>query len=95
MVLCRSLGWVYDSDAQGQQGVEPTGAAVLNPPGGLFPGCQPADSNAVQVVKSLDTNLNLGDHNWEHQTHVAEAPMQEWPMTTAGMKGARRSPKPS
>mmetsp|Transcript_62933 Transcript_62933/g.149179 ORF Transcript_62933/g.149179 Transcript_62933/m.149179 type:complete len:151 (-) Transcript_62933:146-598(-) len=40
-----------------------------------------------QVVKSLDTNLNLGDHKWEHQTHVAEAPMQEWPMSTAGMKG--------
>jgi hypothetical protein len=41
------------------------------------------------VIKSLDTNLNLGDHKWEHQTHVSEAPMQEWPMTTAGMRGRK------
>lgn len=63
---------------------------VLSPPGRRRKR-QEADRNpASQVVKSLDTNLNLGDHKWEHQTHVAEAPMQEWPMSTAGMKGARR-----
>mmetsp|Transcript_17808 Transcript_17808/g.27527 ORF Transcript_17808/g.27527 Transcript_17808/m.27527 type:complete len:178 (-) Transcript_17808:53-586(-) len=42
-----------------------------------------------QVTKSLDTNLGLNDHKWEHQTTVSEAPMQEWPLTTAGMKGKR------
>mmetsp|Transcript_66239 Transcript_66239/g.138030 ORF Transcript_66239/g.138030 Transcript_66239/m.138030 type:complete len:292 (-) Transcript_66239:133-1008(-) len=39
-----------------------------------------------QVVDSLDRNLNINDHHWEHQVNIAEAPMQEWPMTTAGMK---------
>lgn len=39
-----------------------------------------------QVVKSNDENIGIPDHKWEHQTHVYEAPMQEWPLTTAGMK---------
>lgn len=39
-----------------------------------------------QVVKSNDENIGMPDHKWEHQTRVNEAPMQEWPMTTAGMK---------
>ncbi|EKX52253.1 hypothetical protein GUITHDRAFT_150733 [Guillardia theta CCMP2712] len=44
-----------------------------------------------QVIKSLDTNLNAPkDHKWEHQVHINSVPMQEWPLTTAGMKSKTR-----
>jgi hypothetical protein len=43
-----------------------------------------------QVIKSTTQNIGMKDRKWDHQTmrHFAGS-MEQWPMTTAGMKSAR------
>lgn len=42
------------------------------------------------MIKSTTQNIGMKDRKWDHQTmrHFAGS-MEQWPMTTAGMKSAR------